>query len=266
MATVAEIRELLQNLAPTGLAESWDNVGLLVGNPDHPVQRGLTCLTLTQDVAEEGLREDVQLIVTHHPLPFRPLNRITTEHVYGRVIWRLIRGGISVYSPHTAFDSAAEGINAQLASLLELTHVTPLVKRELDSVGVSNGGSGRRGALPTEMKVGRFVEQLKLQLGVRSVQLAGSNEVVVRQVAVACGSGGSFWEEAARAGCQVLVTGDIGFHQAIEAAASGVAVVAIGHYASERFALEWLAQRLTESFPDCTWWPSRSERDPFQLL
>ena len=95
------------------LAEEWDNVGLLVGDPDQQVKRVMTCLTITPASAEEALERQAEMIITHHPLPFRPLKRLTTAQTASRLLLQLIEGKIAVHSPHTAFDSAAAGINQQ---------------------------------------------------------------------------------------------------------------------------------------------------------
>jgi dinuclear metal center YbgI/SA1388 family protein len=116
MHTVAHIAEFLDKFAPPALAESWDNVGLLVGRSEQPVERVMTCLTITPESAAEAVTNQANLIVSHHPLPFRPLKRLTGETSEGRLLLDLIAAGIAVYSPHTAFDSAEEGINQRLAA------------------------------------------------------------------------------------------------------------------------------------------------------
>ena len=93
MANIREICEFLEALAPARLAEDWDNVGLLVGDPTRAARRVMTCLTVTMDSAREAVQEQVDLIVTHHPLPFRPLHRLTVETTAGRLLWELIGRG-----------------------------------------------------------------------------------------------------------------------------------------------------------------------------
>src|SRR6185295_17432474 len=112
--------------APAALAAEWDNVGLLVGDRAQKVERIMTCLTITPAAASEAIREQADLIVSHHPLPFKPLKRLTADQPTGRILLDLIRAGISIYSPHTAFDSAAAGINQQLAEALGLKNIQPL--------------------------------------------------------------------------------------------------------------------------------------------
>src|SRR4051812_22383303 len=126
MITVAAICGFLESFAPAVLAAEWDNVGLLVGDRAQKVERIMTCLTITPAAAAEAIREQADLIVTHHPLPFKPLKRLTADQPAGRILLDLIRAGIAIHSPHTAFDSAAAGINRQLAEGLGLTNIQPL--------------------------------------------------------------------------------------------------------------------------------------------
>lgn len=126
MVTVSEICRYLQHVAPLSLAEDWDNVGLLLGDESADVARVITCLTLTPDVADEAVTVGARLIVTHHPVLFKPVKRLTTSSSEGRMLLKLMRNGISIYSPHTAWDNSATGINQQLAELLDLTGIAPL--------------------------------------------------------------------------------------------------------------------------------------------
>jgi dinuclear metal center YbgI/SA1388 family protein len=121
-----EVIAVLEKLAPPSLAESWDNVGLLFGERDGDVSRILTCLTLTPDVADEAVQMGAQLVVTHHPILFKAVQRLTSDAVEGRTLLTLARHNIAVYSPHTAWDNAPLGINQQLAETLELTDIKPL--------------------------------------------------------------------------------------------------------------------------------------------
>lgn len=126
MVNLTAILRYLGELAPLELAESWDNVGLLLGDEQASVARVMTCLTLTTDVAVEAIAERAELIVTHHPILFKPVQKLTTRTAEGRMVWELARQGVSVYSPHTAWDSAPRGINQRLAEALGLTDIAPL--------------------------------------------------------------------------------------------------------------------------------------------
>ncbi len=115
---IREVLAFLRTFAPSHLAESWDNTGLLVGREQDDVAAVLTCLTLTPEVAQEAIARGVQLIVTHHPVLFRPVQRIAGDTAEGAMLLDLIRAGIAVYSPHTSYDSARAGINQQWAEAL----------------------------------------------------------------------------------------------------------------------------------------------------
>ncbi|MFT3880479.1 MAG: Nif3-like dinuclear metal center hexameric protein [Gemmatales bacterium] len=127
MTLFRDVIELLGKIAPLHLAEPWDNVGLLMGDPHANIRHLMTCLTITPEVVAEAVKEKAELIVSHHPLLFKPTQRITSETVEGRMLLKLAAAGISVYSPHTAYDNAPEGINEQLAAMLKLEEVRPLV-------------------------------------------------------------------------------------------------------------------------------------------
>jgi dinuclear metal center YbgI/SA1388 family protein len=262
MTILREICHFLDLFAPPHLAEEWDNVGLLVGDPEQAISRVMTCLTVTPASAAEAVRQRADLIVTHHPLPFKPLKRLTSANTPGRLLLSLIRAGIAVHSPHTAFDSAMSGINQQLSEGLGLIDVRPLVP-------AADGqplGSGRFGTFLQPQSLSNLAARIKAFLKIDQVQVVGRAEQSVASAAVACGSAGSFLEPAIQSGCQLLVTGETSFHTCLEAEANNVALLLVGHYASERFAVEGLAEVLAGQFGGLTVWSSRDERDPLAWL
>jgi dinuclear metal center YbgI/SA1388 family protein len=127
---VADIVAYLQSFAPLELAAEWDNVGLLLGDRQAEVKRLLTCLTVTPEVVAEAVTDVVHMIVTHHPVLFRGVKRLTSDSAEGRMVLDLARAGVAVYSPHTAFDNTRGGINDMLAQRLSLTEVKPLRRNE----------------------------------------------------------------------------------------------------------------------------------------
>lgn len=256
-----QLCDWLETFAPLNLAESWDNVGLLLGDRLQPIRRVMTCLTITPESATEALERGADLVIAHHPLPFRPLKRITTDDTVGTLLLALARSGAAIYSPHTSFDSAREGINAQLAAMLELRDVQPITPHADDP----SIGAGRLGVLEIPESLAQLVARIKALLGIEFVTLVGSREATIERVAIACGSAGEFLPLAADAGCDVLVTGEVSFHTALEASARGMALVLVGHYASERFALETLAARMASEFPMLEVWASEKECDPMKL-
>ena len=96
----------LQTIAPLEFAESWDNVGLLVGNRNREIATAMTCLTLTATTLDEAIQEQVDLVICHHPIPFKPLSKINDDTTTGKLLLRAIEAGIAIYSPHTAWDNA----------------------------------------------------------------------------------------------------------------------------------------------------------------
>lgn len=256
MLTVAEIAAFLEQYAPSRLAADWDNVGLLVGDRSQSVQRVMTCLTITPTSAAEAIDERADLIVTHHPLPFRALKRLTRDTTVGRLLLDLIAARISVYSPHTSMDSAPTGINQRLAQSLKLDEIAPLVP---DPQGQ---GAGRFGRLPSPITLGEMADRVKSFLAIERVQLVGRAEQRVHRIAVACGAAGEFLAAAHEAGCDAMLVGETNFHTCLEAEALGLGLVLPGHFASERFAAAVLAEAMSAQFPEMQAWPSRRERDP----
>ncbi len=259
--TIQNICDFLDAFAPTRLAEEWDNVGLLVGDPSGVASKVMTCLTITPESVAEAIDQAADLIVTHHPLPFRPLQRLTTEQPSSRMLWELIRAGVSIYSPHTGFDSAASGINQSLAERIGLTQIKPLLARAGEPDGL---GAGRIGNLAGE-KLSDLLKKIRQQFQLESIRFVGHSDANVSNVAIACGSGGSFLPAAIAAGCDTFVTGEATFHSCLEAKASHVSLVLMGHYGSERFAIEMLGEKIADQFPDLNVWASARESDPISL-
>lgn len=263
MIELQSICDFLGEFAPPHLAEEWDNVGLLVGDPKKELSRVMACLTITPASADEAIREGAELIVTHHPLPFRPLKRLTTDQAPSRLLLQLIGAGVAVYSPHTAFDSAASGINQRLAEGLGLENIAPLISNEQDTEGL---GAGRSGVLAEDASLEEIAGRLKGFLKVDGLHVVGESDRRVKRIAVACGAAGEFLGPACQANCDVLVTGETSFHTCLEAAASDIALLLPGHYASERFAVELLAEELGGQFGQLTVWASRDENDPLRWV
>jgi dinuclear metal center YbgI/SA1388 family protein len=262
MPTVDTITKLLEQLAPPALAESWDNVGLLVGDRARNVKRLMTCLTVTPASAREAMEAQADLIVTHHPLPFQPVRQLTTDTTTGRLLWDLIGARIAIYSPHTAFDSAQAGINAYLAEGLALKNVAPLVAAVHDATE----GAGRHGDAPPATTLASLARTVKSFLKLDVVRVVGTDDQQVTRIGIACGSGGSLLEKARLARCDAFLTGETNFHTCLEAESRGIALVLTGHFASERFAVERLADWLATQLSDVEVWASRDERDPLRSV
>lgn len=265
MIRLQDVVAFLRELAPPELAEDWDNVGLLIGDPADEIRSALTCLTLTPNVAEEAIARGAQLIVTHHPVLFRPIQRLTAETSEGRMLLSLIRAGISVYSPHTSYDSAADGINSQLARMLGLNDVRPLRSKEMLANESLPIGSGRMGSLPNATSLGELIERIKPALRVSTVQFVGDLNRPISKLGIACGAAAEFLRDAAMLGCEALLTGEARFHSCLEAEAANIALILPGHFATERPAMEQLANVLRSRFAELVVQASQSEYDPVKF-
>jgi dinuclear metal center YbgI/SA1388 family protein len=233
----------LQKIAPLDLAEEWDNVGLLVGWADNPVERVMTTLDVTVDSLQEAIDRKADLIVTHHPLPFVAAKRITNTDLPGRLICKALKNGISIYSPHTAWDNADGGINDQLACLIGMNQSAALIPKIGD---VHGRGSARIGTLDHPASLQDLV--VRLSAKIQGINPLANCELArtVRRIAICCGSGGSMIKKAISRGADVLLTGEATYHQCLEASQADVAILRIGHFNSEYFAMKTLAQRLDD--------------------
>lgn len=274
MISINDIAVFLEQFAPAHLAEEWDNVGLLVGDRRRKARNVMTCLSITPDSAAEAVDEKADLIVTHHPLPFMALRRLTADTTPGRLLWDLISARISIYSPHTAFDSAREGVNQRLAVGLGLRGIQPLKILEKTGTGSERSeapvpifsGAGRWGWLEEPLKLNRLGERLKHFLHINRLQMVGDPERPIRTVAAACGAADEFLAAAQAIGCDSMVIGEARFHTCLEAEATQISLLLPGHFASERFAVECLAEVLSKQFPQLKVWPSCRERNPLQWM
>lgn len=268
--TVADVIQYLETLAAPQLAEDWDNVGLLLGDKQSGIDSLMTCLTLTPDVAAEAIRHGAGLIITHHPILFRAVKKLTAESSEGKMLLDLIRAEVAVYSPHTCFDNGIGGINQWMAEQLGLMNITPLrpshEEHATDAAETNSIGSGRLGDLTRTMNWTEFHNHIKTQWHIERYQWVQPEQTSIRRVGMACGAAAKFLRDARREGCDVFITGEARFHACLEARALGIGMILLGHYASERPALDQLAKRLTAEFPHLTTWASREETDPISWM
>lgn len=258
--------EHLEQFAPAWLAEPWDNVGLLVGDAEQSVRRIMTTLTVTPKVVDEAVEAKVDLLVAHHPLPFHPTKRLTSDTTSGRMLLRLVRHGVAIYSPHTSFDSCRAGINQRLAETLGLDQIEPLVIKPAPEENDDPLGIGRLGQLPKQLTLDELAVQAKQIFRATHVQVIGPGSKPVAKVGLACGAAGGFLETAIGRGCDCFITGETNFHTCLEAEAREIGMILLGHYPSERFALKQLAEELSETFPQLTITASREDRDPVRFV
>lgn len=246
----AEIIRMLNELAPEQIACSWDNVGLLAGRNDKDVQKILLCLDVTDAVVEQAVTQGVDMIVSHHPLLFRPLKRINNESMTGRRLLQLIQGDVVCYAMHTSFDCAEKGMAYAAANLLQLQDQQVLDEAFSyeDAEGVSaQGGIGRIGELSEPVTVRALLDTVKDTFQTGALLVYGADlEKQVSRVAISPGSGKDQVEAALRAQAQVLLTGDISHHIGLDAKEQGLILVDAGHYNLEHIFSEYVAAYLKE--------------------
>jgi dinuclear metal center YbgI/SA1388 family protein len=263
MTTLQRILTTLDELAPLRTAESWDNVGLLVGDRSREVHRVMCCLTVTDATLDEAIESEAELIVTHHPIPFKPVPRITADSTTGKLLLRAIEHRIAIYSPHTAWDNSEVGINAQFAKRIGLHNIRPLVPFAADMRAPLGTGTGRCGTLPKETSIESLQNTLVKSIPHCNFRHTHSIQRVVQKVGIVCGSGGSLLSLAIQAGCDAMLTGEATYHQCLEAEGNNVALLMVGHFASESFAMTELADQLSRAHPEVSSMASQSDHSLF---
>ncbi|MDA8165112.1 MAG: Nif3-like dinuclear metal center hexameric protein [Desulfobacteraceae bacterium] len=237
------LRDLLASIeamAPVALAESWDNVGLMAGDPDQEISGILVALDPTEEVLAEAAAAGMNVIVTHHPAIFHPLKAIRADQPGGRFLMMAIREEIAVIGCHTNFDVIPHGVSDILAARLGLVACDPLT-------GPGPEGCGRIGDLPDGIEGEAFLRRLFAVLDITTVQQAGTLPDRITRAAVCGGSGSALVETAWRRGAQVFVAGEIKHSEARWAEANKFCVIDAGHYATENVAVPALVARLRET-------------------
>lgn len=256
MMTVDDLCRAMDSIAPTRLAEGWDNVGLLVGDRALPLGRVLLAIDLTRPVLDEALSLGCTAVVAYHPVIFSALKRVLA----GSMAYELIRHGVAVYSPHTALDIADGGTNDVLADAVEMTSRAPLRV----TVAAEGLGLGRVGPVAP---IGReaLLAKVRAALAIEHLLVAGPTEGEVTRVAVGAGACGDLLDEVIASGAGLYVTGEMRHHDALRAASAGVTVACALHSNSERRTLSVLAAKLEAALPGVSATLSSADRDPFRV-
>ena len=258
--TIRRIVDALEELAPLSLQEEYDNAGLQVGLIDDEVTGVLLCLDITEEIIAEAARKGCNLVVSHHPLIFKPLKRVSDSTYQQRCVMAAIRQGITLYSAHTNLDNAADGVNYRIASLIGLQDLR-WIEEKGSHEGVSSG-SGVFGTLPEPEKSGDFLLRLKRTFGIECLMHTAPSGALVQYVAL-CGGSGSFLMDAARAmGADCFITGEISYHHFFDA--DGMLLVAMGHYQSEQFTKDLLRDYLAGRFPGLRLEMTEIDTNPIQ--
>ncbi len=246
--TFAEAIAALETIAPLGLAETWDNVGLLLPPPSRAVlvERVFFTIDLTEPVFEEALEASAGLIVTYHPIIFQGLKRLDPDVAQHRVLLGAIRAGVPVYSPHTSLDAAPRGMNDWLADGLGAGERRPITPPKIDLAGA---GMGRVVALEAPAPLRELATRLKKHLGIDNLRIAEAPRHAhgkpIRRVAVSAGAGGELFQGLGDV--DLLVTGEMRHHDVLARVAEGTSVILAEHTNSERGHLPFYAARFAEA-------------------
>ncbi|TKG64514.1 Nif3-like dinuclear metal center hexameric protein [Prauserella endophytica] len=232
--SVADVIAALDAAYPRELAESWDAVGLVCGDPAEPADRVLVCVDPVAATVDEAIETGARLIVAHHPLLLRGVHGVAADSAKGSLVHRMIREGIALFCAHTNADSANPGVSDALAAALGLTVLRPLAPHADDA----DTGIGRIGELPGPEPFARFVERVGAALPSTApgVYGAGGPDRPIRTVAVSGGAGDSYLAAATEAGVDAYVTADLRHHPAgehLEQRGPAPALVGVTHWASE---------------------------------
>ena len=230
--TVKELYEYLDAKIPRSLSCEWDNDGLMCcPKPQREVKKILVSLDVSEEIVDQAIKGEYDVILSHHPLVFRPIKSLTCDGGVARKLIKLVENGIAVMSFHTRFDALEGGVNDVLASLLGLENVMAFGDREEIM--------GRIGEVK-ETSLEDFADKVKTVLGSPVVLYNG--DISVRKVAVLGGNGDDFVGAAIAAGADTYVSGRIGYHMMADAKENGINLIEAGHYFTEAPSLEKLAE------------------------
>ncbi len=265
--SVADIVEVMEGLAPSGLAESWDNPGLQAGNKKWPVKHIWVALDPLPLVVTAAIKDKADLLITHHPLIFHPIKSIDFSSPLGRIILKAANHKLSIFSSHTNLDSVQGGINDILAAKIGLKNLKVLGLKKDDE---KQEGIGRIGELNKAMTLKSLVGMVKEKFKLGYIKFTGDADLPVERVALCSGSGGSMMDDFFRSGAQAYITGDIGYHGALDAKNRGLGLIDLGHFASEHIIVKELAERLLRDLSrkgmDVLVTPCLIEKDPFDYM
>ncbi len=247
MATVADILQFVESLAPRYMKCDWDNVGLLCGRRDREVKKILVALDPFRSVIEEAIEIGADCIVTHHPLIFRnPLMAVNEDTEAGRCVLTLMEHGIAAINAHTNYDLAPDGVNDVLARTLGLADIEVINPEGIDAEGRSYGLL-RCGTIG-EIALKAFLVGVKEHLDCQGLRYVDAGKPV-RKVAVGGGSCADEMHDALAAGCDTFVTADVKYNQFRTAYELGLNLIDAGHFHTENPAMPVLANKLRTEFP-----------------
>ena len=254
-----KIIKQLEGKFPLELAEEWDNVGLLLDSTRREIKSIMLCLDITRDVVDKAVANKVDLIISHHPFIFYPLKKITTDEVNGEKILKLARNNIAVYSMHTNIDSGIGGLNdfiikkiGQEGKVFAISNNRSIELRKL----VTSDLIDEKDKIINPLRIQKFksaitIEELckiiKEKLCISNIRVVGDTARLVKSYAICTGSGMSFSGNVKKK-ADVFITGDLKYHESLDAVEEGKTIIDLGHYESEYLFVELLEENLKTFF------------------
>lgn len=233
-----DIINIIEEIAPHDLAKSWDNVGLLIGDKRKEIKTIMIALDPTTDVINQGINEGIDMLITHHPMIFSPIKKITYDDFIGRRVMNLIQNNITYYAMHTNFDMTLMADVA--AEKIHLSNLEILDKEDGEDYGI-----GRIGEIESTMTLEECALLVKEQFSMDHVHVIGDRQRRIKRVGISPGSGKSMIDTALRNSIDVLITGDIDHHLAIDAYEQELCIIDGGHFGTEHIMVEYMTEYLS---------------------
>lgn len=259
---IREVVDALERFAPLPLQEGFDNAGLQVGLTEAEVSGALLCLDVTEKVVDEAVALGCNLIVSHHPLIFHALKRISDADYVQRTVIKAISNGVTVVSMHTNIDNARDGVNFKIAEKMGLENCRFLAARSVDGIEC---GSGVTGELAGTLAADDFVVMLKRTFDVECVQCNQLLRRPIKKIAVCGGSGSFLLDDAIAAGADAFVTGEMHYHEYF-GHDQEIQIAVIGHYQSEQYTNEIFKSIITEACPGVKTYLTKTNTNPIIYL
>ncbi|MGL5648012.1 MAG: Nif3-like dinuclear metal center hexameric protein [Clostridium sp.] len=257
---INDIINKMEEFAPSEIKESFDNVGLMVGDSKGKVQRVLLALDCTMDVIDEAIEKKCELIITHHPLIFKKPSRIVQGDLLGDKIIKLIKNNISVYSSHTNLDSAVNGINKEIVNKIGFNKSIIMDKGVEENIGI-----GRFVSLDKPIKATEIIGSIKKNLEIANIKgCIGQREI--KNIAIINGSGSSYFEKAYEMGADCIISGDISYHYLLDYKELGLTIIDAGHFNTEWLVFLDVVKNAIKEIKGITFIKSEKTKDPYEFL
>ncbi|WP_314117533.1 Nif3-like dinuclear metal center hexameric protein [Peptostreptococcus stomatis] len=266
-----KLRELLDRIRlkyPEELQYSWDNSSLNLGDLDQDINKIMLTLEITNRTIDEAIEKGVDLVISHHPFLMSKVNQIRTDTIKGGLIYKMIRNNISAYCMHTSYDMAEDGLNDYFFDLLGIKDRQVLdVESSLDSYNDGKEyGLGRLADLEKPIEIGDLISILKEKLNIDQARYVGPKDLLINKIAVVTGNGSEFFQLAKSKGCDILITGDLKYHQAMDALDIDMALLDFGHYGTEHIFSESVYNYINSISGDIEVLISERNIDPFTFV